>query len=97
MDLVNVASPQVPAYGSQQDNIFRDASLISPPVGANGIAVGQEGDQSQVEGESSTENQLSIEGEFPSSSTWNQIPVQGDSFLNDGKGSVTGGSSSTGS
>lgn len=95
VDLGLVASPQVPAYGSQNDDTVRDASLISPSIGANGVVVGQEGDQSQAEGESSTENRLPIQGEPPSSSTWSQIPVQGDSFLNENQGSVTGDSSST--
>ena len=83
-------------YGSQEGDAVRDASLISPPVGANGAAVDQEGGQSEVEGEPSTGNQLPVQGEFPSL-TWNQIPVQGDSFLNENQGSVTGSSSSTGS
>ena len=96
MDLVNEAPPQVSAYGSQQVDAARDASPISPPVGANGAVVNQEGDLFEVEGKSSTENQPPVQGE-PLPSTWNQIPAQGDSFLNDNQESVTEGSSLTGS
>lgn len=96
VDLLNAAPPQVPAYGSQEVDAARDASPISPPVGANGAVVNQDGDLSEVEGKSSAENQLPVQGE-PLSSTWNQIPAQGNSFLNDNQESVTEGSSSTGS
>lgn len=89
MDLVNAAP-------SQEVDAARDASPISPPVGANGAVVNQEGDLSEVEGKSSTENQLPVQGE-PLSSTWNQIPAQGDSSLNDNQESVTEGPPPTGS
>lgn len=89
MDLVNAAP-------SQEVDAARDASPISPPVGANGVVVNQEGDLSEVEGKSSTENQLPVQGE-PLSSTWNQIPAQGDSFLNDNQESVAEGPPPTGS
>lgn len=96
VDLVNAAPLQVPAYGSQEVDAARDASPISPLVSANGAAVNQEGDQSEVEVKLSTENLLPVQGD-PLLSTWNQIPVQGDSFLNQNQESVTEGSSSTGS
>lgn len=86
VDLVNAAPLQVPG----------DASPISPLVSANGAAVNQEGDQSEVEVKLLTENLLPVQGD-PLPSTWNQISVQGDSFLNQNQESVTEGSSSTGS
>ena len=96
MDLVDAALPRVPSYGSQQNDVGRDASLISPLLGTNVAAVNQEGDRSGVVKGLSTGNQLLAQGD-PLSSTWDQIPVQGDSFLNENQGPATGGSSSTGS
>lgn len=91
---MDAAPTQVPAYGSQQDDFGRDASLISPPPDANGAAVNQERARSEVEKESSTGNQLPVQDD-PSLSTWNQVPVQGDLILNENQGPATGDSSST--
>lgn len=96
VDLVNEVPPQVPTFGSQEVDAARDASPISPPVGANGAVINQEGDLSEIEEKSSTENQLPVHGELLPS-TWNQIPAQGDSFLNDNQEYVTEGSSLIGS
>lgn len=94
VDSVDAVLPQVPSYGSQQDDVGRDSSLISPILGTNVATANQEGDRSEVEKGSSTGNQLPVQGD-PPSSTWDQIPVQGDSFLNENQGPATGGSSST--
>lgn len=54
MDVADAAQSLIPAYGSQQDDVVRDASLIPSPLGAIGAVVDQEVDRSEVEGESST-------------------------------------------
>lgn len=96
MDLVDAALPQAPSYGSQQDEFGRDTSLTSPLLGADSATVNQEGYRSKVQEGSSTGNQPPVQRD-PPSSTWDQIPVQGESLLNKNKVSATRGSSSTGS